>query len=135
MKVTPTGYVTTDLGGGLQSYPAAQSQPFLGGDAWDVLKFEHSVANGQMYVGLDSGMAMFGNGVGSPLVTFAEIGPAIPTMLTGSALSYLVQPMTRSSQAPASQLRTPTDRLLLAMMRSLKASSKLTLALATTSSR
>ena len=78
MKVTPTGYVTTDLGGGLQSYPAGQSQPFLGGDAWDVLTFEHSVANGQMFVGLDSGMAMFGNGVGSPLVTFAEIGAGKP---------------------------------------------------------
>ena len=70
--------MTTDLGGGLQSYPAGQSQPLLGGDAWDVLTFEHSVANGQMFVGLDSGMAMFGNGVGSPLVTFAEIGAGKP---------------------------------------------------------
>ena len=83
--------MTTDLGGGLQSYPARSVQPFLGeNDAWDVLTFQASTLSVlRVFVGLDSGMAMFGNGVGSPLVTFAEIGAGKPTMSTGNVLRSL----------------------------------------------
>ena len=49
---------------------------FLGGDGTDTLVFENydPMDNAQMYVGLDAGFAMFGNGASSPLVQFANIG-------------------------------------------------------------
>ena len=60
---------------------------FLGGDGTDTLVFEHNNAGdtAQMYVGLDSGFAMFGNGANSPLVQFADIG-ATPYSLTWERL-------------------------------------------------
>ena len=60
---------------------------FLGGDGTDTLVFEHNNAGdtAQMYVGLDSGFAMFGNGANSPLVQFADIG-ASPYELTWERL-------------------------------------------------
>ena len=119
MKVTPSGYVTTDLGGGLQSYPAGQSQPFLGGDAWDVLTFEHSVANGHMFVGLDSGMAMFGNNVGSPLVTFAEIGTGNPydvdwerVELLGSTNDTIIASSGLSAESANTSLAVGNDEII-----------------------
>lgn len=50
---------------------------FKGGDGFDTLVFDHGTqgpGTSQMYVGLDAGFAMFGGGVGSPMVQFAEIG-------------------------------------------------------------
>ena len=59
---------------------------FLGGTGTDTPVFEHNNAGdtAQMYVGLDSGFAMLGNGANSPLVQFADIG-ATPYALTWSA--------------------------------------------------
>ncbi|MDC2981683.1 hypothetical protein OA007_03170, partial [SAR116 cluster bacterium] len=60
---------------------------FLGGDGTDTLVFEHNNEDdsAQMYVGLDAGFAMFGNGANSPLVQFANIG-AQPYELTWERL-------------------------------------------------
>ena len=51
---------------------------FLGGAGQDTLVFDHQNATdtAQMYVGLSSGTALFGNNVGSPMVQFADVGSA-----------------------------------------------------------
>ena len=59
----------TDGDGALGFRPGHYGGTFLGGKGNDTLVFEHFDPgdNAQMYVGLDSGFAMFGNGASSPL--------------------------------------------------------------------
>ena len=83
--------VDTDANDASTLKPGSYTNTLLGTGSFDTLSIQHNNADGtsQMYVGLDSGIAMYGDGVASPLLRFAETGKDVSYDMTWERLELV----------------------------------------------